>query len=231
MKQEKQPLLLKAVPRDLKEQSAALVQQGYVPAELYGHGMTNQHLKIPYNDFAGVFTSAGESALVDVVVDDQKPVKVLIKEVQIDPVKDTFVHADLYHIRMDEEITTDIPLYFVGESPAVKEKGGILVKHTDKIEVRCLPKDLVHEIEVDITLLKEFGDAFLVEDLVIPKGIHILVDGKVNVISVAEPRKMEEKEVSAEEPAEEKEIAEGEASAEEKKDKGEPASPEEHKGA
>lgn len=213
---ESKQIILKVKPRDEKVNLTKLRKSGWIPAVLYGRGYENINLQIKNADFAKVFAEAGESTLIDIEGEGVEKAKVLIKEAQTDPVKDNFIHVDFYKIRMDEPIYTEIPLRFVGEAPAVKDLGGILVKNLDKVEVKCLPGDLVHDIEVDISQLKEFNDSISIKDLKVPQGIELMSGDDVQIVSIAEPRKVEEEAQSeAEEGAEEgSEESKEEASAE-----------------
>ena len=198
--------------REQSEKAGSLRSQGFVPVELYSKNEENMHLKVKIIDFTKIFSEAGESALIDLKLDDKDLGKILIKEVQLDPIKDVIIHADLYKINMKEKITTEIPLLFEGVAPAVKEMGGVLVKQIDKIHVQCLPSDLVHEIKVDLSILATFDEAILIKDLKLPEGIEVLNDETVLVANVAEPRKIEE--IIVESTEEEKEEGEGDEKSE-----------------
>jgi large subunit ribosomal protein L25 len=88
---------------------------------------------------------------------ENRKAKSLLKEEQRNPVlRMTLIHVDFYEVDMAKEIHTEIPLHFVGESKAVKELAGVLIRSINEIEVKCLPTDLVKQIEVDISSLKYF---------------------------------------------------------------------------
>ena len=93
--------------------------KGQIPAELYGHGVKNQHLFLDLKKFEKVYEQAGSSTLLNLLIDQKLPLKVIIGEIQREPVSDTILHIDLHQVRMDEEIQAKIPLVFVGESKAV----------------------------------------------------------------------------------------------------------------
>ncbi|MFA4941795.1 MAG: 50S ribosomal protein L25 [Patescibacteria group bacterium] len=187
-----------------EEKPEKLRKENFIPVILYGPDSENQELKIKKIDFEKIFELAGESSLVDLSIDDKDSVKILIKEVQKNPIKDDILHADFYKVDMKKEITTEIPLHFVGESPAVKELGAILVKDIDGVEVECLPGDLVNHIDVDLSVLKNLHDSIKMEDLKIPTGMKLVNETNDVVAIVIEPR------VEVEEPA----PVEGEAAAE-----------------
>ncbi|OGY45120.1 MAG: hypothetical protein A2731_04000, partial [Candidatus Buchananbacteria bacterium RIFCSPHIGHO2_01_FULL_39_8] len=169
-----------------------LKKQGQIPAVLYGHKVKPQILSVNYSEFEKLYSQAGASTLIDLSIDDKKPLKVLIQEVQLDPVSNNLIHIDFYQVRMDEKLKATIELEFIGTPPAVKEFAAILVTNLDSVEVECLPKDLVHEIKVDLSSLKNFNDVIRISDLVVPPGITILNPADEVIALVQEPRKEEE---------------------------------------
>ena len=157
--------------------------------------------------------------MVDLSINKEKPVKVLIQDIQIDPVTDRYLHIDFYQIKMGEKIHAKIPFKFVGQSRAVRELGGILETSLKEVEVECLPNDLVHEIKVDLSVLNAFDDVIYIKDLQIPPGIKVLLDKDSAVAVVNQPRtEKEEKPIEGEADKADKEgektEKEGEAKAE-----------------
>jgi len=173
--------------------------EGYIPAVIYGPDAENRNIKIKSVDFQRVFSEAGESHLIDLSVDGEAPIKAIVKDTQKDPIKDGIIHVDFYRVNMNKKITAEIPLRFVGESKAVKEMGGTLVKNMDSIEVKCLPGDLVDGIDVDLTSLDDFHAAIRVGDIGLPEGMEVLNEAEELIASVAEPAKEEAPQEQAEE--------------------------------
>ena len=169
-----------------------LRRNGLVPAVLYGHGVETSSLQLSRHDFTQLYKEAGESALVDLSVDDQKPVKVLIQDVQRHPVSGDVIHVDLHAIRMNEKTTAETELVLDGVAPAVKDLGGVLVHSLDRLKVECLPQDLPSSITVDVTTLKELGSHISVEEVTMPKGVTALEKPDTIVVSVSAPRSEEE---------------------------------------
>jgi len=128
-----------------REQFGRAVKQiraeGIIPAELYGHGTENQHLSINEKEFTHVLNEAGESTIIDLVVDKETH-PVLIKDIHYHPVTDVVLNIDFYRVKMDEKITTTVELDFIGESSAVIDLGGVLVKSVSELEVGSW--DLLH---------------------------------------------------------------------------------------
>ncbi len=178
----------------------ALRQQGLIPAELYGRDRKNIHLSVSAKEFSRLFKEAGETTVINLILENEK-LPVLIYDVSINPLNDQVIHVDFYQVRMDEKITTLIPLEFVGEASAVKEKNGILVKAMKAIEVQALPADLPRNIEINLSKLSDIGMSVYVKDLSVGKGVKILVDPETVVATITEPVKEEvvEKPVAVEE--------------------------------
>ncbi len=175
-----------------------------VPGVIYGPEVKENILvEIGDQDLNKVYDEIGESGLIDLSVDgESKPFEVLIKDIQFDPVSEKPIHVDFYQIKRGQKIDTEASLVFINEAPAVKELGAILVKTLDSVPVRCLPKDLekIANVEVDLGVLKEFGDFIYVKDLNLPEEIEILINVEEIIASVTEP---EEEEVEPEAPTEE----------------------------
>lgn len=175
-----------------------LRKEGLIPAVLYGKGIENVNLTLNAKEFLKAYREAGESTVLDLEIDGKNKTNVLIYDIASDPVSDEIIHADLYQVDMTQEVTTDVPLVFVGESQAVKE-GGVLVKNMHEVEVSALPKDLPHEIEVDLSALATIDDIIKIEDIKLPTGVKITLGGDEVVVSVTPPRSQEELDALSEE--------------------------------
>ncbi len=173
--------------RDVKVKPKKLRAQGLIPVVLYGHGTENRNMAVPYNVFTKAFKAAGESTLLDLELEGNGTVKALVKDWQVDPLTNRYIHVDFYQVNLKEKLKVEIALNFVGESPAVKEQGGSLVKSMTSIRVECLPTDLVHNIDVDVSTLKAFEQMIHVSDLVLPNGIEVLEDANAVVVLVEAP--------------------------------------------
>ena len=167
-------------------------KDGLVPAVVYGRGVKTESLWVKSLDFEKLVKKSGESTMINLAVGEKDNRNVLIYDIQKDPVSGNFSHVDFFQVRMDEEIETEVELVYVGEAPAVKESGGVLVKNMDEISVRCLPADLPSEIEVDVSVLKTFEDRVCVKDLKISPKVKIDLESETVVALVSPPRSEEE---------------------------------------
>ncbi|OQA53277.1 MAG: 50S ribosomal protein L25 [candidate division WS2 bacterium ADurb.Bin280] len=214
-----QSFSLKAQSREIiKKQVKNLRNSGLVPSVVYGKGEKPINISADAKEFRKVFSEAGTSSLIDLKIGDDKSFKVIINDIQEHPVTGNVVHIDFYKVKMDEEIRTEIPLEFTGESSAVKDLDGSLVTNRDNIEVECLPSALVSEIQVDISKLASFEDQITVADLNIPEGIKVLTEPEEVIALVEEPRSEEELAELEESTAEQEKEAVEQAAGEEPKE-------------
>ncbi len=199
---------LQAKVRDGK---ASLIRRsGGVPAVLYGHGIEAMSLELNAKQFNKIYSEAGETSIIEIEVEGEKTHPILFREVQFHPLTSVVTHIDLYQVRMDEEITANVPLQFVGESAAVKDMAGVLVRNMDEVEVSAFPQNLPHSLEVDISALTDFEKAITVSDLKIPEGVTLLGHEPEDVVAlVQEPRSQEELDQLSEVVTEDVESVEG----------------------
>lgn len=168
-----------------------LRKSGMVPAVLYGHNVENQSLSVNQNEFEKVLRKAGESTIIDLLIDEGKPHPVLIHDVQRHFMYSTVDHIDFYQVSMTEKLKANIVLEFTGESEAVKAMGGTLFKNLSEVEVECLPADLPHNFVVDISPLKTFDDSITVADLQVSDKVEILTPKDEVIAKVQPPRDVE----------------------------------------
>ena len=169
--------------------SARSRRTGDVPGVIYGEGVASRNFSIPEAAVNKILKHGGSSSLFDVQWEgESNGVKAILHDLQKDPVSGRPVHVDLYQVRMDKVLHTEIPLHFTGISPAVKDLGGTLVKQITELEIECLPGDLIQSVEVSIETLKTFEDHIKVKDLKLPSSIKTKLDPETIVLSVFAPR-------------------------------------------
>jgi len=197
-------LELKAESRkELGRKANTLRRKGFLPAVVYGEKVISQSISIPLRDFEKAYREAGESTILKLEVSSdgkKENYNVLIHDIRNDPLKGNPIHADFYVVRMDKKITTDVPIKFIGESPAVKGEGGILVKVLQEVEVEALPADLPHELGIDVSRLAAIEDQLTVKDIVLPRGVEITNNPEDVIVLVEPPRSEEELESLKETP-------------------------------
>ncbi|MBN1670299.1 MAG: 50S ribosomal protein L25 [Kiritimatiellae bacterium] len=194
------------------EHARRLRRSGWLPGILNTEGAGTLPIMLNMHDFElTLHQHASESLIMDMAIDGGKAKKVLLKEVQHDPVSGGLLHVDFVEVSMTRKLRVSIPIVLQGEPVGVVQDGGVLDQPLRSVEVECFPGDLVESIPVDVSGLS-IGDTIQVRDLVIDATLHVLTPGEITLASVAAPRL--EEEVAPAEPAEGEVPAEGEAPAE-----------------
>ncbi len=178
----------------IREKKGTAFRAGYdadsIPAVLYGSDVENMSLEIDKKSFEKVLKDVGET-LIDLEVDGKK-YSVLIYDTQVNPLTQELIHVDFYQPNLKEEVETEVPLELVGEAPALK-LGGTLIMNMKEISVSALPKDLPSKIVIDVSTLNTFEDAITVKDIKVPAGVTIEIENPEEIIvQVVEPENVEE---------------------------------------
>jgi large subunit ribosomal protein L25 len=188
-------------------------EDSMVPAIIYGNEEESKNIKLKLNEL----TKASENELfytqVLKILLEGNEEKVVLKELQREPVKGKFLHADFQRVSRKTKLKVVVPFRFNGEEECegVKTGGGVLAKAISEIEIACLAGDIPEAIEIDITNLM-LNDAIRLSDLTLPDGAEIPGFDEENdqmIVSVNPPRAEEEElEIAAE--GEEGETTDGE---------------------
>jgi large subunit ribosomal protein L25 len=170
----------------------SLRRQGFLPANLYGKKVQSTAVQVDLKSFLNTFKESGETGLINLTIKGEKKTRpVLIHHVQFQPVSEQPIHADFYQVDLKVKVTTEVPIELIGESPAVKEKLGILIQPLTEVEVEALPADLPDKLELDISGLKKVDEAVTVADLKMSAGVKVLTL-KEEVLAKIEPMAQEE---------------------------------------
>ena len=177
-------LELKVRLRDTNENVELLRKKGVLPAVFYGPKETATPIALELRDFIRIWGQAGGSTIVTIqgVGDDKE---VLIHEVTWHPVKDLPVHG--------KKLTVTVPLEFVGEAPAEK-LGGIVVKVMHELEIEVEPRNIPHDIKVDLATLIDLDSSITVADLHLPATIEPNVEPTETVASITQAKEEVEEE-------------------------------------
>lgn len=165
----------------------ALRSKGILPAVIYGAKTDSLPVQVDYKDFMKILRQAGESTVISLLVNSEKK-NVLIHDVKANPLNGQIIHADFYQVQLDKKIKSKIPLVFTGESGAVKNLGGILIKSIHEVEVEAFPQHLPRDIQVDISVLDTFENSVHLKDLKISPEVKIIGNLEEAVASVTPPR-------------------------------------------
>ncbi len=194
----------------LGKKTRFLRHQGITPAHLFGHGLESIPLQCDTARMQRIIAQAGTTKLITLEIEgDKQPRSVFIREIQRNAYTGALLHVDLYQVRKMERIKVDVPIVFVGEAPALKEKGRSLIHGITTLSVECLPDRLPPQIDVDLSHLEEAEQAIHVREIALSPDITVITDPDQMVVKVSK----EAVEVTAEEVKAEAEAA-GEAEAE-----------------
>jgi len=185
---------LRAILRDTHKKAKHYLNEGYIPAVLYGKGIENIHLAIPQKEFEDVFKKAGETSVINLIVEKgnkKETYPVLIYETQQHFITHKLIHVDFYQIQKGQKIKAHIPVEFVGKAPAVENLGGVLVKNITEIEVEAFPQDLPHNFVVDVSVLDVLESKIYIKDLNLPAGVKIFAAPETVVAAIIPPREEE----------------------------------------
>jgi large subunit ribosomal protein L25 len=109
-----------------------------------------------------------------------------VRELQYDPVRDTLIHVDFQAVRMDEQISVEVPIHVVGEAAGVRDQSGVLALLLRTVEVSCLPSLIPDRIDVDVSSLR-IHDVLTVADLQRPEGVRVTTASTQPVATVTPP--------------------------------------------
>lgn len=158
-----------------------------LPCVVYGKNQEPISITLDASEFLKLYRKSWESNIINLNI-GKKSIEVLVHQFQKEPVSGEFIHVDFYALTRGEALTTKVHLNFIGNSEAVKE-GGILEELNKEIEIKCLPKNLVDHFDVDLSVLKEFGDNIKVSDLTIDsEKYEILTPNTEVLVLIGKPK-------------------------------------------
>lgn len=201
-----------------KGASRRLRHSGKIPAIIYGANKQPTTINLEHQAVLRALENEAFYSHILTVNLDNKPEKVILRDLQRHPFKPRILHMDLQRISATEKFNMSIPLHFTGETvaPGVKVGGGIISHLLSEVEIRCLPADLPEFVEVDISNL-ELNQTVHLSDLPLPKGVEIvdLIHNEDKpVVTIYIPRAVVEEETAAPEASPEVEASEVSSDAE-----------------
>lgn len=205
-------LILMAEPRTVHGKKVKrLRREGLVPGVVYGPVIDNTiSVSVERLGFEKFYMQHGHSTIFKLKWDGGEET-VLIREVQVDPVRRDPLHVDFFAPNLRVKLRASVPVVLVHANP---EMEGILNTIYTEVEVEALPMDLPHQLEADISGLQEVGDHIRVGELTMPDNVDLITDAEETIATVVAEAVEEEPEAEEGEEAAEGEEAEGEEAAE-----------------
>jgi len=167
-----------------------LRKEGKVPGNIFGQDIKSQSVTAPLKEFSKVYKVAQETGVVYLDL-EKKELPVLIKNIQRHPVTDMILHIDFRKIDLKQKIQTEVPIKVVGQSEAVSTKGGVLLTQSEALMIEALPTEIPHQIEIDISSLKELGQEFKVSNLPKSDKYEVKENPDKVIVSVVEHKEEE----------------------------------------
>ena len=189
---------------------------GMIPAIVYGDEKETLNIKLKLNEL----TKASENELfytqVLLIKTGDNEEKVVLKELQKDPAKGKFLHADFQRVSSKTKLKVVIPINFINEEECIgiREEGGVAAKAIREIEIMCLAGNIPESIDIDIEKLN-LGESIRLTEISLPEGSEIpglTEETDQMVVSINEPRAVEEDPILDEDQEEGEVVAEGEES-------------------
>ena len=182
-----------------------LRNQGITPIHLYGSDFDSASMQAKMTELINILELAGFSSPIT-LNDGKNDIIAFAREVQRHPLTEQILHVDFQIVGKDDQVEVEVPINLIGESPAVKNLGGVLIKLMETIRVSSKVDSVPKSLELDISVIESLEQSILVGEIEIAEGVQIVSDETFAVARVIPPRiEVEEEEV-------EEEIGEGEES-------------------
>ena len=187
---------LKAEKRDQKMSPDVYREQGKIPGVMYGKDTDSTSIAVDEIELVRALREEGESSIFSLGVDGSEH-DVIIQDIAKHPITGKALNIDFLTIKKGQKITMEVPLELVGESPAVKQGLGVLVKVLHELEIETLPQNLPQHIDVDISKLENVGDSVSVADVNLPEGVEPQIELTSTIATISAQKEEEPEEVEA----------------------------------
>ncbi|MBT5347099.1 50S ribosomal protein L25 [bacterium] len=184
-------LKIKATLREQNQNADEVRASGNVPGVIYGPKFASQSISFVIEDLKSLINKSSNNTKVAVELDGKEHV-CIIKESQLDYMKNRIIHIDFMVLDDTKLIKVLVPLNFVGESLAVKKLAAVPKFFMKEVAVKCLPPDMPETIDVDLANLVDLDSIIHVSDLKVSDKVEILSDKLHSVATVVMPKRKSE---------------------------------------
>jgi len=200
--------VIEASKRDvIGKKVGVLRREGKLPGVIYGHKFEAMPIIMDSKTATKVLNSATSSSIITVVVDGKQHAA-LVREKQMDYIRNQFIHIDFQAVSQTEKIRAKVGIVLTGVASAIKDFNGVIVEGLDAIEVEALPKDLPERFVVDISGLANIGDAIHVSDVEVPESVTVVDSLEEMIVLITSPAAEEVEEAPVEVEGAEPEVIE-----------------------
>ncbi len=188
--------IVSAEKRDESMRIKDIRKKGFIPAIIYARGSEAIAIQVEYQAFRKAFRVSGTCTVLDIEFEGKK-IPTLVHNMQWHPVSGEYQHIDFYELQEETPVKTTIEVLIEGLCPAVKTKAAILSTPVTQIDIQCLPRDLFHNVTINVSELKDYHQTVKVSDLPLAqdKKVQILTSGEVILVAVNTPKGGIKKEV------------------------------------
>ena len=169
----------------------ALRREGKVPAVLYGNKEDPVGLSLTIGQLNRLYaTGRAQSTLLDIDIDGTSN-RAIARDIQLDPVRDTIIHADFLRLGKGDKVTVEVAVNFINDdiAPGIK-RGGVLNIVRYSIELDCPADNIPDEIIVDLENA-DIGDSVHISAVPLPEGATPAIqDRDFTIATIAAPAGM-----------------------------------------
>ncbi len=165
----------------------ALRRQGIIPGHIFGQG-DSVAVQFDAHTFQRMRELHQTAGLLELHLDENARQMVIVRHIEHKPSTGQILHVDFMRIRLNEPVRAKVPLELVGESPAVKLSGGIIILLLEAVEIEALPEALPEKITIDASQLKTLDAVLHSSDLQLAAGVTLLSDPTMPIAKVQPPR-------------------------------------------
>ena len=210
---------ISARPRtELGKKTKKIRREKRIPAVVFGPDIDSIPLSVDYKEFVDTYIEAGETSLVDLALEGEKtPFKVLISDVQLNPVDYKALHVRFFKVNLKEKTEVGVPVEIINDDviPLVKSGEALVLTQLSEVTVSALPSELPKEFIVDVSSLVEIGDSIKISDLSFDREkVEIVGHEDDDIVAILDYAQSEEEEEEEAEVSEEELIAGVEATEE-----------------
>ncbi len=165
-----------------------LRKAGIIPANIFGHHEESQSVQVDGKTFDHLRRSHGATSVISLRMPDNGTQTALIRHLQRNPRTGRVIHVDFFRVSMTERLNVKVTIHFVGEAPAVKNEGGVLLHLLDSLEVECMAGEIPESLDVDVSGLANIDDMLHASDIKLPANFILITDPNEGIAKVAATR-------------------------------------------
>jgi large subunit ribosomal protein L25 len=182
-------ILLEVAPRTVVgKANKRLRKDGFIPGNIFGHNQDAQTIQLDAVRFDYLRRHGALRNILTLSLPDKSTQTVLLRYIQRAPKSGKILHVDFSRVNLTERIGMRVPLHFVGESPAVKNDGGVLLHLVETLEIECSASDIVDAIEVDISNMTEIDATLHASDVKLPENFKLVTSPEEPIAKVSATR-------------------------------------------